>query len=363
MPFPSLTIGDLTVRTPIVQGGMGVGISLSGLASAVAEAGGIGVIAAAGIGMGRPGYATNFIETNNEALRDEIRATRAKTSGAVGVNIMVALTNYADLVTTAVKEGIDAIFSGAGLPLDMPAHLPEGAKTKLVPIVSSARAAVILCKKWLTRFGRVPDAFVVEGPLAGGHLGFKRDQLADPAHSLETVVPEVIEAVKPYTAPGGRPIPVIAGGGVYTGADILKYLRMGAAGVQMGTRFVATHECDADDAFKQTYLKAKEKDIVIIQSPVGLPGRAIANTFLEEAARGERHPKTCPFNCVHSCDHNTTPYCIMMALMNAKKGNLAHGFAFAGQNAWRVEEIISVRQLMDSLEAQYDAALAQEAGA
>ena len=360
MSFPSLAIGDLTVRTPIIQGGMGVGISLSGLASAVGDAGGIGVIAAAGIGMDRPGYATNFIEVNNQALREEIRTARGKTSGALGVNIMVALTNYADMVSTAIKEGIDAIFSGAGLPLDLPAHLPEGMRTKLIPIVSSARAAVILCKKWLSRYDRAPDAFVVEGPLAGGHLGFKRDQLDDPAHSLEQVVPEVLEAVKAFTGPDGRPIPVIAGGGVFTGADIRKYIRMGAAGVQMGTRFVATHECDADIAFKQAYVNAKEQDITIIQSPVGLPGRAINNEFLTDVLQGKKRPKHCPYNCVHTCDAETTPYCIMMALMNAKKGRLKHGFAFAGQNAWRVNEIISVRELVESLEREYDAAVACE---
>lgn len=362
MSFPFLTIGDLTVRIPIVQGGMGVGISLSGLASAVAEAGGIGVIAAAGIGMGRPGYATDFIETNNQALREEIRTARGNTSGVLGVNIMVALTNYADLVATAVKEGIDAIFSGAGLPLDLPSYLPEGCKTKLIPIVSSARAAVILCKKWLTKFGRVPDAFVVEGPMAGGHLGFKPAQLDDPSHSLETVVPEVLAGVAPYGAPGGKPIPVLAAGGVFTGADIRKFIRMGAAGVQMGTRFVATHECDAAQAFKQAYIDSREKDIIIIQSPVGLPGRAIGNAFLAEAAKGNKRPKVCPFNCVHSCDHTTTPYCIMMALMNAKKGNLEHGFAFAGGNAWRVTGLVSVKELIEELEAQYDEAVAQEAG-
>ena len=360
MPFPPLTIGDLTVRIPIVQGGMGVGISLSGLASAVAEAGGIGVIAAAGIGMGRSGYASNFIETNNQALSDEIRAAREKSSGAIGVNIMVALTNYADLATTAVREGIDAIFSGAGLPLDLPAYLPEGCRTKLVPIVSSARAAVILCKKWLSRFGRVPDAFVVEGPLAGGHLGFKKEQLTAPDHALEKLVPEVIAGVSPYTAPNGRAIPVIAAGGVYTGADIRDYIRMGAAGVQMGTRFVATDECDADMAFKQTFIDAKQEDLVIIRSPVGLPGRAISNLFLIEASKGNRRPKTCPFNCAHSCDYTTTPYCIMMALMNAKKGNLEHGFAFAGQNAWRVNAIVPVQELVDCLEAEYDAAVRAE---
>jgi nitronate monooxygenase len=360
MSFPSLNIGDLTIPTPIIQGGMGVGISLSGLASAVAEAGGMGVISGAGIGMGRPGYATDFIKTNNQALVDEIRAARAKTSGALGVNIMVAMTNFAELVTTAMREGVDAVLSGAGLPLDMPSLLPEGCRTKLIPIVSSARAAVILCKKWLARFNRAPDAFVVEGPMAGGHLGFKPQEVDDPGHTLEALVPQVIEGVRPFAGPDGRPIPVIAAGGVYTGADILKYLRMGAAGVQMGTRFVATDECDADHAFKQAYVDAKEGDIAIIKSPVGLPGRAIVNRFIDEAAHGERRPKVCPFNCIHSCDHLTTPYCIMMALMNAKKGNLEHGFAFAGANAWRVDRIMPVKELMAELEAQYDEAVRQQ---
>ncbi|GFK95005.1 Dihydroorotate dehydrogenase [Fundidesulfovibrio magnetotacticus] len=358
MAFPSLSIGDLKVKTPIIQGGMGVGISLSGLASAVAAAGGIGVIAAAGIGMGRPGYATDFVRTNNDALRDEIRAARAKSDGPLGVNIMVALTNYAELVSTAMREGVEAVISGAGLPLDMPSLLPEGCRTKLIPIVSSARAAAILCRKWLSRFGRTPDAFVVEGPMAGGHLGFKPEDILDSGHSLETVVPQVIEAVGAYRGPDGKPIPVIAAGGVYTGADILKYLRMGAAGVQMGTRFVATDECDADMAFKQTYIDAREEDIAIIKSPVGLPGRAIINNFIRAVQRGEKIPKVCPFNCTHNCDGTTAPYCIMLALMNAKKGLLDHGFAFAGQNAWRVQEIVSVKRLMESLEAEYDAAVA-----
>ncbi len=363
MSFPTLTIGDLTVRTPIIQGGMGVGISLSGLAAAVAAAGGIGVIAAAGIGMGRPGFTTSGIEANNQALREEIRKARAMTDGPIGVNIMVALSNYAELVATALAEGVEAIFSGAGLPLELPGFMPKGCRTKLIPIVSSARAAVILCRKWLSKFGRTPDAFVVEGPLAGGHLGFKPTDIDDPSHTLETLVPQVIEGIKPYTGQDGKPIPVIAAGGVFTGADILKYLRMGAAGVQMGTRFVATDECDADHAFKQAYLDAKEEDIVIIRSPVGLPGRAITNAFLEEAAQGNRRPKGCPFNCMHSCESDKTTYCLMMALLNAKKGKLEHGFAFAGQNAWRVTEIVPVKKLMETLEAQYDAAVACEAGA
>jgi nitronate monooxygenase len=335
---------------------MGVGISLAGLASAVAAAGGFGVISAAGIGMNEPDFSSNYVEANNRALTKEIRAARAATTGALGVNIMVAMANFADLVKTAIKENVDAIFSGAGLPLDLPSYLTEGSRTKLVPIVSSARAAVILCKKWLSRFGRAPDAFVVEGPMAGGHLGFKAEQIDDPMFVLEILVTEVIAGVRPYSAPDGRPIPVIAAGGVYTGEDIHRFIQLGAAGVQMGTRFVATNECDAEAAFKQSYIDAVENDVVIIKSPVGMPGRAIHNTFLDQAARGEKNPACCPYRCIHTCDYQKAPYCITLALANAKKGRLKYGFAFAGKNAWRVDRIMPVVELFSELIAQYTAA-------
>ncbi len=358
MSFPSLSIGDLSVPRAIIQGGMGVGISLSGLASAVAAAGGIGVISAAGIGMNEPDFSSNYTAANNRALQKEIRAARALAKGALGVNIMVAMANFADLVKTAIKENVDAIFSGAGLPLDLPSYLAEGSKTKLVPIVSSARAAVIVCKKWLSRFGRTPDAFVVEGPMAGGHLGFKAEQIDDPAFALEKLVAEVVAGVRPYTAPDGRPVPVIAAGGVYTGADIHRFMELGAAGVQMGTRFVATHECDADAEFKQSYINARKEDVVIIKSPVGMPGRAIRNEFLESSTRGDKQPSRCPYGCIHHCDREKAPYCITLALANAKKGRLKHGFAFAGKNAYRVDRLLSVAELMEELEAQYEAAAA-----
>jgi len=358
MSFPSLTIGDLTVEKPIIQGGMGVGISLSGLASAVAEAGGIGVISAAGIGMFQPDFSSNYVEANSRALRDEIRAVRKKTDGALGVNIMVAMTNFAELVRTAVKEKVDAIFSGAGLPMDLPSYLTKTSKTKLVPIVSSARAAVILCKKWLSHFGRMPDAFVVEGPMAGGHLGFKSEQIEDPAYKLEKLVPEVIKSLAPFKTAEGKPIPVIAAGGVFNGADILKFLKMGAAGVQMGTRFVATDECDADAGFKQAYVDSTEADMAIIKSPVGLPGRAIKNAFLDVASAGGKKPGACPYHCIQTCDVKKAPYCITLALANAKQGRLKHGFAFAGKNAYRVNCIVSVKELIAELESQYDVAVA-----
>ena len=263
MAFPSLSIGDLTAKMPIVQGGMGVGISLSGLASAVANQGGIGVIAGAMIGMKEPDVAKNPIEANLRALRQELSKAREKTQGIIGVNIMVALTTFSQMVRTAIENRADIIFSGAGLPLEMPKHLlqaceekKEEFKTKLVPIVSSARAATLIARKWLSRFDYLPDAFVVEGPKAGGHLGFKREEIDDPNFALEVLVPQVVEAAKRLEDQKGRAVPVIAAGGIYTGADIKKFLDLGAAGVQMGTRFVATRECDADERYKQAYVNS-----------------------------------------------------------------------------------------------------------
>ncbi|MGE4299934.1 MAG: NAD(P)H-dependent flavin oxidoreductase [Desulfovibrionaceae bacterium] len=361
MTFPILTIGDVVARVPIVQGGMGVGISLSGLAAAVANQGGVGVIAAAMIGMKESDAGTDPRGANVRALRKEIRAARAMTKGIIGVNIMVALTDYDELAEASVEEGVDIIFSGAGLPVDLPKHAPAGSHTKLAPIVSSGRAASILCRKWLHKYHRLPDALVVEGPKAGGHLGFKPEQLDQPEFALEILVPEVLAAVRPFEEENKTKIPVIAAGGVYTGADIHRFLRMGAAAVQMGTRFVATHECDADDAFKQSYVTAKADDMVVIKSPVGLPGRAIGNQFITDVANGLRKPFKCPYKCLKTCDYHTAPYCIAMALTNAKRGKLKYGFAFAGANAYRTTRIISVAELIDELRTEYDAAVTAEA--
>lgn len=365
MSFPALQIGHLTAPVPIVQGGMGVGVSLSRLASAVASEGGIGVVAAAMIGMKEPDVAQNPIEANIRALRRELDKAREATQGILGVNIMVALTTFAHLVQTSIEARADVIFSGAGLPLDMPRLLHESCerkkeefKTLLVPIVSSARAASVITRKWLQRFDYLPDAFVVEGPKAGGHLGFSPEQINDSAYALERLVPEVVEVVKPFEDKKGRRIPIIAGGGVYTGADIKTFLDLGAAAVQMGTRFVATHECDADDRFKQAYIDAKEEDITIIKSPVGMPGRALINDFIESMRDGTKKPFKCVFKCVSTCDQEKTPYCIAFALINAMKGNLERGFAFCGSNVFRVNSILSVHELIDSLQKEYDASLA-----
>ena len=353
----SLSIGDLTAKLPIIQGGMGVGISLSGLASAVANEGGIGVISAAAIGMYEPDFLTNYLEANLRGLRKEIKKTRELTKGIIGLNIMVALSNFAEMAKTAIEEGIDIIFSGAGLPLNLPSFLKESSTTKLVPIVSSARAASLIAKRWLEKYKYVPDAIVVEGPMAGGHLGFKHEQLEDPNYRLEILVTEVIAEVKKIEEKAGKAIPVIAAGGIYTGEDIYRFFELGAAGVQMATRFVTTTECDASSEFKNAYIESKAEDIGIIKSPVGMPGRAIVNEFIKDVVLGKKKPYTCPYHCIVTCDYESSPYCIAHALMNAKKGNMKHGFAFAGTNAYRAEEIVSVKDLVTSIIKEYDDAI------
>ncbi len=349
----ALKIGDLEINPPIIQGGMGVGISLSGLASAVANAGGVGVIATAGIGQFEPDWDTNSKEADKRALQKEIRKARAKTDNIIGVNVMVALSDFDDLVQCAVDEGANMLFLGAGLPIRLPNTLPLGRlgalATKFVPIVSSARAAKIILKSWEKRYSHIPDAVVVEGPLAGGHLGFKKEHINNPNYALEKILPEVISVIKPYEEQFNRSIPVIAAGGIYTGADIHRFMQLGAQGVQMGTRFVATYECDASPEFKEAYLNCKKEDIVIIDSPVGLPGRAIRNKFLERVSSGIKETFKCPWKCLKSCDFKNVPYCIGRALTNAKRGNLEEGFAFAGANAYRCNEIISVKSLIEQL--------------
>ncbi len=353
MDFPELKIKDLTAKVPIIQGGMGVGISLSGLSSAVANQGGIGVISAAMIGMDEPDVVKNPDAANIRALQKEIRKAKEMTSGILGVNIMVALTNFTELVKTSIQEGVDIIFSGAGLPFDLPKYLQKESRTKLVPIISSARAARVLCKKWLSRFNYLPDGFVVEGPLAGGHLGFKEEQIDDPVYKLENLVKEVIEEVKPFEQEHEQDIPVIAAGGIFDGEDICRFLRLGASGVQLGTRFVATHECDADMAFKQAFIDSKEEDLTIIKSPVGMPGRALRNRFLSDVEKGGRKPFKCVYHCIVTCDYQKTPYCIASALASAKKGRMNRGFVFAGKTAPRVKELLSVKELIDSLRNEY----------
>jgi nitronate monooxygenase len=266
---------------------------------------------------------------------------------------MVALTNFGDMVKASIEEGIDVIFAGAGLPLDLPRYLNKGIKTKLVPIISSARAARLICKKWLAKFDYLPDAFVLEGPKAGGHLGFKAEQLDDPDFELQKLLKEVLAEVKVFEKEQNKQIPIIAAGGIFTGQDICRFMNLGAAGVQLGTRFVATDECDADESFKQAYVDAKKEDLVVIDSPVGLPGRALQNRFLEEVKAGTTKPFKCPYRCLKTCDSEKSPYCIALALASAKKGKFKHGFAFAGKNAYKVKKIVPVKELIASLKREY----------
>ena len=344
MMMKKLNIGNLSISVPIVQGGMGVGISLSGLASAVANEGGVGVISSAGLGLLYRNLSKDYIQASIMGLKEELRKAREKTKGVIGVNVMVAMSNFTDMVKTAIAEKADIIFSGAGLPLNLPSFLQKDSVTKLVPIVSSARAARVIAEKWHSLYNYLPDAFVVEGPKAGGHLGFK-----DEHFSLEHILPEVIDEVQDMGARYGKEIPVIVAGGIYTGEDIKRFMDMGASGVQMGTRFVTTEECDASDVFKQTYIEAKQEDIQIIKSPVGMPGRAIFSKFIQKVKEGQKQPKTCICKCIKTCDISKSPYCIIAALYNAFKGNMDNGYAFAGANAFRATKIVSVKETFRSL--------------
>jgi nitronate monooxygenase len=349
-PLPELRIGRHTARLPIVQGGMGVGLSLSGLATAVAEEGGVGVIAATGIGMIEPDYYERPLEANLRALRSEIHAARRRTQGVLGVNIMVAADGFLQLVDAAVEEKIDLLFMGAGLPVkSMPMALIRKSGVGIVPIVSSGRAARLIFKLWEKHYQDIPDAVVVEGPRAGGHLGFKVEQLDDPAFQLEKIVPDVLEALSEFESRWGRTVPLIAGGGIYTGEDIWRILKLGARGVQMGTRFIATTECDADPRFKQAYVDCRKEDILIIHSPVGLPGRAIRSPFLVDVAQGVKKLFRCPSHCLESCGALEARYCIAEALDNARQGRLAEGFAFCGANTFRVTSVVPVGELMADL--------------
>ena len=334
---------------PLIQGGMAVGISLDRLSAAVANAGGIGVIGTAGIGMTVEGFASNFRQASIEGLINVIRKAREKSKGILGVNIMVALTNYRDMVVTALKEKIDLIISGAGLPLDLPSYLKPDSSTAVVPIVSSLKSARVIFRRWFGKFGYVPDAFIVEGPKAGGHLGYGIEDLDSEESSLEKTVPEIREFSDFIAKEYGREVPIIAAGGIFDREDVQKMFRLGATGVQVGTAFIATQECDADIRFKQALIDAKKEDITIIKSPVGMPGRAIRNAFVRDVEAGNKKPFTCVYHCIRTCNFREAPYCIAEALMNACRGDLQNGFAFTGSEGYRIEEISTVKEVIERL--------------
>ena len=351
------SIGGLKISNPIIQGGMGVGISLSGLASAVANEGGVGVISSAGLGLLYRDFSKNYLEASIEGLKEELRAAKSRTRGIIGVNIMSAMTNFEDMVRTSIHEKADIIFAGAGLPLDLPKFLKPDSVTKLVPIVSSGKAARLISAKWKMNYNYLPDAFVVEGPKAGGHLGFKNKQITDESYMLENLLPDVVHEANQLEEQYNKNIPVIAAGGIYNGNDAYKIMKLGARAVQLGTRFVTTEECDASENFKDQYVQATEENIQIIQSPVGMPGRAVQNNFLDRVKQGLKAPKSCPFKCIKSCEVEKSPYCIINALYQAYKGNMKSGYAFAGTNAYRADKINKVKDVFADLRAGFENAL------
>jgi len=343
-----LKIGDLTAEIPVIQGGMGVGVSLSGLAGAVAACGGVGIISTAQIGYREKDWDRNPMEANLRAIGEEIRKAReiAGGKGMIGVNIMVATRDYEKYVKAAVEAKADLIISGAGLPVDLP-RMVMGTHTKILPIVSGLKSAQVICRYWEKRYGYYPDGVVIEGPLAGGHLGFSPEQLQDiEGLDYDNVIRSIIEYLEAFGKKPGRTIPVIVAGGIYDRKDMEHALALGASGVQVSTRFVTTYECDAADAYKQAYINAEKEDIVIVKSPVGMPGRAIRNPFMKKAEKGKIPHGKCHF-CISTCNPAETPYCITEALINAVKGDVDNALLFCGENAYRAEKLEHVRDIME----------------
>ena len=349
-------IGRKTLPLPILQGGMGVGVSLDGLAGAVAECGGMGTISSAMCGFREPDFARDPRGANLRALERQVRRAKekAKGIGLVAVNVMVATAQYADSVKTALKAGADAIVCGAGLPKDLPklaAEVPESSAA-LAPIVSSGRAAALLCKLW-ERSGRIPDFVILEGPLAGGHLGFtpeeaKRARSGDP-NPLSHLLEEVLEAIRPFQEKYGREIPVFVAGGVKDGREMAAYMKQGAAGAQFATRFIPTEECDASPAYKQALIDAKTEDIAIVQSPVGMPGRALRSPLIQRVEAGTQpKPEQC-MGCLTVCNPAKAPYCISRALMAAVNGDWENGLFFCGANAGSNDRLSTVKDEMDQI--------------
>ena len=345
-----IKIGNKESKYPIIQGGMGVGVSLHKLAGAVSKEGGIGVISTADIGYQEDDFSTNPMQANLRAIGKEIKKAReiAGEDKIIGVNIMVALKNYADIVKECVKNKIDLIISGAGIPKELPEYV-QGTETKIAPIVSSLRCCQLIVKHWIKKYNYVPDMIVIEGPKAGGHLGFKSEELLDGNQpKLEDIAVDVVDYIKEVSKETGKEIPVIVAGGIWDGNDIKKFLDLGASGVQMATRFVATNECDTSDEFKQAYINAKEEDIKIIKSPVGMPGRAVYNEFIKDTEKEKCKITKC-YGCIKTCNVANTPYCITKALINAVKGNMNDALIFCGSNVDKVKEIVSVKSLMQEL--------------
>ncbi|WP_423364312.1 NAD(P)H-dependent flavin oxidoreductase [Mycoplasma sp. P36-A1] len=338
-------IKDKEIKYPIIQGGMGVGVSLEKLAGAVAAAGGIGIISAAFPGFKDKDFDKDFKKTNHNALIRQINEAKAqKDQGLVGVNIMVAMTDYEDLVHAAVEAKADIIISGAGLPLNLPG-LVSDPEIILCPVVSTGRVAKLLCKKWDKTYNVIPDMLIIEGPEAGGHLGYEKNHLDVDIYDL---LADVKESIVVFEEKYNRKIPIYIGGGIFDENDVKHALDSGADGVVLGTRFIATYECDADDTFKQLIIDCKQDDIQIVKSPVGMPGRAL-KTPLVKKLETQNIPVTKCFNCLVPCDVKTTPYCIAQALMDAANGDIDNGLFFVGAKAYKINEMTSVKELITTL--------------
>ena len=349
MELSSLIIGDLVAKVPIIQGGMGVGVSLSSLAGAVAREGAIGVISAAQPGYLEDDFSSNPLAANLRSLGNHIKkAKEISNNGIIGVNIMCASKDYEEYVKCAIDNGADLIISGAGLPTDLP-KLVEGSNIKIAPIVSPPKSASVILKMWDRRYGRAADMVVIEGPKAGGHLGFSNESLEEyESKDYDKEVLEIIEIVKEYENKYNKKIPVVFAGGVFDRKDIDHYISLGCSGVQMATRFVATEECDADINFKMAYINSKKEDIVIVKSPVGLPGRAISNKFMKDRKLINEKITKC-YKCLKKCNMADIPYCITGALVRAVKGDIDNSLVFCGENAYRLNKIITVKELIKEL--------------
>ena len=350
--LPVLNIGKYTPKYPIFQGAMGVKISGAGLAGAVAKSGGVGTIASVGIACDHPLYnGRNYFDVNEIAVAEAVKSARETApDGVIAVNCMVALTDYDRQVKSACRTGVDIIVSGAGLPMKLPEYTKDFPDVAIVPIVSSVKAADLIVRKWGKQYGRLPDAIMAETPLyAGGHLGATRmEQVTNPEFSLEKVIPELVKYVSDTVK---ADIPVIAAGGVWDRSDIDRMFALGANGVQMGTRFVCTEECDASERFKQAYIDATEDDILVIMSPAGLPGRAIMNPFVEKYLSDTAESKPCMAACLSHCKYleNRTTFCIAHALVDAYMGDWETGLFFVGSNAVKCSEISTVAAIFKEL--------------
>ena len=346
-----MRIGKHEVPYPLIQGGMAVRVSGHSLAGHVAKCGGVGLVATAGIGLNSPQFkGDNYFAAEPLALKEELaKAYEIAPDGVIGTNCMVAVTDYAELVKASCEGGAKLIVSGAGLPLNLPELTADWPDVALVPIVSSVKAAELIARKWHKSSNRLPDAVVVEDPeTAGGHLGEKLENIGKGLYDQYATV----RGVKAYFRDNWNlDIPVIAAGGIWGRADLENALAQGADGVQMGTRFVTTEECDADDAFKQAYLNCTKDDIGLIMSPAGLPGRALVANVPAIRERDLEMTPTCPTGCLRKCAYKSSKerFCIVHALDRAQRGDMETGLVFCGSNAWKATRIETVQEIFDDL--------------